>query len=393
MRRIPQLLFVQALCLLSLFHQSSAQSYKKSLDSISKITDPFLQESIVLRLKEKYPQDSFEPYYYSLSYNFAKAKNMAKASTYLNQLQGKLREMAAESVLKLTMRDDLPAAETLVNQELKRSGQSVYGRLNLLELKTQIMERKGDFKNAYIAMKVYYEATEKKTPFLTAKYYSLMSKSGRYKEAFPELEKAVSAGIANEDIKTELKIAYSKINPQGDVNTYFTSVVKSFEDRYKEAAIAKMINRKANNFTVTDVNGKLISLSDLKGKIVVLDFWATWCVPCVRSLPAMQMAVDKYKDDPSVKFLFIHTLESSTNQKEGAMKYLADNNFNLPLYIDTKTADGKNSATSAFGVLAIPAKFVIDREGQLRFIGFGDDQSDESLVNELSAMIALCRTK
>jgi thiol-disulfide isomerase/thioredoxin len=391
MKTVSKPLVAIAMGVITFCHQASAQSYKLSLDSLSKINDPFLQESIILRLSKNFPTDNFENYKYSLAYNFAKAKNTCKAVAYLNQLPGKLHEMAAGSILLLLVKNDLSAAEALVKNELAKSDQSTPTRLKLLEIQIKILTKKADYKNAFIAMKAYYEATEKKTPILTANYYCLMSKSGKYKEALPELENVVRAGIANEETKMELKSAYAKLNPDKDVPVYFASVVKSFEDKCKADAMARMISKLANNFTITDVDGKLVSLTDLKGNILVLDFWATWCVPCVRGLPAMQMAVDKYKADPNVKFLFIHTLEASTNQKEGALKYFAEHDLDLPLYIDVKTG-GKNSATSAFNVFAIPAKFVIDAEGKIRFEGFGGDQSDEAKVNELSAMIELCRS-
>src|ERR1700749_3607746 len=74
-----------------------------------------------------------------------------------------------------------------------------------------------------------------------------------------------------------------------------------------------MLNDKAPNFILKDINGKTVSLADYKGKVLILDFWATWCVPCRNSFPAVKMAVEKYKNDPDVKILFSDTRETESN--------------------------------------------------------------------------------
>jgi thiol-disulfide isomerase/thioredoxin len=64
------------------------------------------------------------------------------------------------------------------------------------------------------------------------------------------------------------------------------------------------------------LNGNEVSLEQFKGKIVIIDFWATWCGPCLQSFPGLQTSVDKYKDNNDVKFLFINTWERVDRQEE-----------------------------------------------------------------------------
>src|SRR5690606_41666590 len=80
--------------------------------------------------------------------------------------------------------------------------------------------------------------------------------------------------------------------------------------------------RPAPGFSLKDLDGKEVSLEDLKGKVVVLDFWATWCAPCIKSFPAMQMAVDKYKEDPEVAFLFINTWERQEDPAAAVKQFM-----------------------------------------------------------------------
>ena len=91
---------------------------------------------------------------------------------------------------------------------------------------------------------------------------------------------------------------------------------------------------------------------------------------------------------PGLLFLFIHTWEHSQTPQKDAMQYLADSKFNLPLYMDVKNPITKvNAAVTAFGVKGIPAKFVIDGKGKIRFKMMGFSGGDDAAVAELSAMI------
>lgn len=376
----------------SVYSQQAEPAYKASLDSLKIFIDPLKKEAILNRLAKAHPNNGFDQYRALLADNFVVAKNSAKAFFHFNQIAETARIMYVGSVATGMMAFDLKAAETLIEQELTNSTNAPEDRQFLLHLYSQVMDKQGDYKKAFAAIKECYGQAVRKTAGLTAEYYYLMSKTGGYKEALPELEKAVLAGLSEYDYKAELKNAYAKVNPGKDSNTYLTALTNQFEEKYKAEIVAKMIAEKAPEFKVKDLSGKEVSLSDFKGKTIVLDFWATWCGPCKKSLPAMQMMVNKYKGDPNVKFLFIHTWETAADPKSNAVNYLLTHNLDLPLYMDVKDPETKkNPAVSSFGVKGIPAKFVIDGMGKIRFKSSGMLWPNEAAVKELSAMIELSR--
>lgn len=162
---------------------------------------------------------------------------------------------------------------------------------------------------------------------------------------------------------------------------------QSLEEAKKEYA-KKMFSKPAPDFSLKNLEGKEVKLSDLKGKVVVIDFWATWCGPCVQSFPGMKKAADKYKNDANVVFLFIATSEDPNNREERLKKFLERKKYDFNVLID---AD--DSAADKFGVSGIPVKFVIDAAGNTRFASVGFNGSTEQTALEIEAMIELAKGK
>lgn len=171
-----------------------------------------------------------------------------------------------------------------------------------------------------------------------------------------------------------------------DLNTQSASFVAA--DKEIEKRSLTKADEQAAPFILKDLQGSTVALKDLKGKVVVLDFWATWCVPCKKSFPAMQMAVNKYKNDPEVKFLFIHTWETSKTPVADAKKYIDNSGFNFQVLMDTKDPKTqRNAAVDGYHVSSIPAKFIIDKKGNIAYRLTGFSGTNEDAVSELSAMI------
>lgn len=198
-----------------------------------------------------------------------------------------------------------------------------------------------------------------------------------------ELEQFVKDGKSTSTIKDILKKLYdSEHKDKEGFNTYMASLEQESYIKMLEELRKSMLSETAPSFALLDLDGKKISTADLKGKVIVVDFWATWCGPCKASFPGMQKMVNKYKDKQDVKFIFIDTWENGENKEKNAADFITSNKYSFHVLMDND-----NKVVEQFKVEGIPTKFVIDREGMIRFKSVGFDGSDDKLMKELTAMI------
>ena len=137
----------------------------------------------------------------------------------------------------------------------------------------------------------------------------------------------------------------------------------------------------APEFSFTSSEGEHISLDDLRGKVVVLDFWGTWCPPCVDSVPELRGLHKRYSKEPSFMLIGI-----SSDSDEGAWRdFISKNKMIWPQYWDRD-----RRIQRAFGVRAFPTYIVIDHEGIVRFQSVGTSwQRSASLEDAIRKQVKL----
>ncbi|MFC2018761.1 peroxiredoxin family protein [Chloroflexota bacterium] len=115
---------------------------------------------------------------------------------------------------------------------------------------------------------------------------------------------------------------------------------------------AKLANL-APDFTLRNLDGEDVSLSDFRGKVVLLNFWASWCSPCVYEMPFLQEAYEEWQDDGLV-ILGINKGESVAKVE----RFAEDNGISFPILLD-----GDEAVSQRYGVRSIPASVLIDKDG------------------------------
>jgi len=131
-------------------------------------------------------------------------------------------------------------------------------------------------------------------------------------------------------------------------------------------------------FSFTDAEGKSASTADLKGKVVFINFWASWCPPCRAEMPSLENLYQKFKEDERIVFLFMN----EDNDRSKAIQYLQKNHFTIPLFYSS--GDVPNEIFSG----TLPTTVVLDKEGKivLRHQGMASYNSDD-FIRQLNGLL------
>jgi len=113
----------------------------------------------------------------------------------------------------------------------------------------------------------------------------------------------------------------------------------------------------ASGVAFTRLDGQNIDLADLSGKVVVLNFWATWCPPCIKEMPSLQAFYNDYGKNPDVEFLVVEV----DNKPDLAKSFVEKNNFTFPVYSPA------GMIPEAFLGQAIPTTVILNKKGEISY--------------------------
>jgi len=139
---------------------------------------------------------------------------------------------------------------------------------------------------------------------------------------------------------------------------------------YGMAGRPPLLGSPAPEIVLKDLQGHEVRLSDLRGKIVLLNFWATWCKPCKEEMPAMQASYDKLRDQGFV-VLAVNELEDV----EKVAEHIRTHGHTFLVVMDHD-----NRVANQYGVVGLPASFLIDRQGIVREHIFGNLLNEQRIA-------------
>ncbi|WP_294350977.1 redoxin domain-containing protein [uncultured Sphingobacterium sp.] len=372
---------------------------------------PLAKEKAYNELIKKWPVKNFseEPLTYdyvvaTLAQSFANDGNAQKAVHYLGELKerfwrgngyipvGQILLSAGDTataapLLKTAMDDSYYYLTLPENEKDNKARFAGMGYASSMSAYVNILVAQKKYAEALNYIENALKVAPEQADGLAMVYYKSLMGTGRKLEAYNILTKLYAKGQFA--VENDLKKLYTELNGSDQGYERFnaslkTELTQNIRNHIKEMAVFKP----APDFELLNMKGEKVSLSSLKGKVVVLDFWATWCQPCVRSFPGMKAAQESYANDKDVQFLFMNTWERDKNYKENVVSFITKNNYPFEvLYDDQKDPQTGEVMAAKFGVKGIPAKFIIDKEGNIRYFLTGSTPNVDYIKLEMKELI------
>jgi thiol-disulfide isomerase/thioredoxin len=177
----------------------------------------------------------------------------------------------------------------------------------------------------------------------------LMMKAQLYLEVLHDPEKAA-------DVFQQIKHDF----PTTEIGKRVDTILDSLKQPIEAQRIRRMLveGSQFQDFNEKDVTGKPLSIANYKGKVVLIDFWATWCLPCVAEMPNV---IQTYQKHHAQGFEIIGI--SLDKDQQTLERFIKDNNMTWPEFFDGQ--DFGNKLAVKYGIMSIPATFLLDRKGKI----------------------------
>ncbi len=218
---------------------------------------------------------------------------------------------------------------------------------------------------------------------LTEAYFDLKD----FEKALVTAQEAVLASKQTDVIEKLYPELYKEA--KGDTADYTKAwealLIKAKENRIKELK-KMMLNQKVKLGEIETLNGIKIDLSLIKGKVIIIQFWSTWCGPCADALTALESLYHLYKGNSNVVIAAVDIWEKSQDPASEVDNYLGEGDFDLPVYLDNSGKMPQN-----FGVLGLPVRYFLDQNGVIQFkeVGFlNEEESIQSASDKIELLLS-----
>lgn len=139
-------------------------------------------------------------------------------------------------------------------------------------------------------------------------------------------------------------------------------------------SFSQEVGSKAPDISAADINGNTIKLSDLGGKVILIDFWASWCVPCKKSMPHLIETYNRLKDSN-----FTVIAVNLDTDKEKIFEFQKNNELEIPFAI---IFDKNSKLPSIYNVEGMPTTVIIDKQGTIRYKEVGYDNEIKEKIDK-----------
>ncbi|MGA1250280.1 MAG: TlpA family protein disulfide reductase, partial [Candidatus Kapaibacteriota bacterium] len=223
---------------------------------------------------------------------------------------------------------------------------------------------------------------------ITSAYQSmieLLDAMTNQQEAYTIASKAISSGYFSDKILSDHQKLFEHLkNDQlvkGEYQSEILALLKVGNIAKQQLILNDQLSIPPVIHQLKRADGSTLTPVEWKGKVVFLDFWATWCGPCIRSFPGVQKLYDKYKNNPDVVFAIVNVWERVEDRFDVVKSFLNKNTYTFPVYYDLK-----DEMVKGYGVTGIPTKFILDKKGIGRFMEVGLAE-EQAFIEETSMKI------